>query len=103
MKRVNNLHEGVFCFCFVFLSVGLFCLKTTKKSREGIVCLREASEDGNLQDYSTEPTVAGKCTRYYRERMIESLSQGSKMRGSGPRQTLFPCFPMDVVILWRRH
>lgn len=42
----------------------------------------------------TEPTVAGKCTRYYRERMMESLSQGSKMRGSGPRQTLFPCFPM---------
>ena len=67
-------------FVFVFvLSVGLFCLKITRRSREGIVCLREASEGRNLQDCSTEATVAGKCTRYYRERMMESLSQGSKM------------------------
>lgn len=28
---------------------------------------------------------------------MESLSQGSKMRGSGPRQTLFPCFPMWML------
>lgn len=51
-----------FGFCVFFLSVGLFCLKITRRRREGIVCLREASEGRNLQDYSTEPTVAGKCT-----------------------------------------
>ena len=89
---------------FVFvLSVALFCLKITKRSREGIVCLWEASECKNLQDYSTEPTVVGKYTRYYREGMMESLSQGSKMGENGPRQNLFPCFPMDVFILWGRH